>query len=63
MMRRCSWALAAAVLGSCLLGCALAACPPASFDSMADLDLSRFLAGPWYSQQQVSVWLEHTRAL
>lgn len=43
------------LLGSCLVGSCLGACPAANFDSASDLDLSRFLTGTWYSQQQVCV--------
>lgn len=41
------------LVGSCLLGVALAACPPAGFDSVANLDAVKFMTGPWYSQMQV----------
>jgi hypothetical protein len=50
------------LVASCLLGVALCACPPAGFDSVANLDLVKYMTGPWYSQQQVrthpcSAWL------
>jgi hypothetical protein len=41
------------LVGSCLVGVALCACPPAGFDSVANLDLVKYMTGPWYSQQQV----------
>lgn len=43
-----------------LLGCAAAAqlaaartCPPPKWDSVKDLDLNKYVAAPWYVQQQV----------
>jgi hypothetical protein len=41
------------LVASCLMGVALCACPPAGFDSVANLDLVKYMTGPWYSQQQV----------
>lgn len=41
------------LLGSCLVGVALCACPPTGFDSVPNLDLVKYMTGPWYSQQQV----------
>jgi hypothetical protein len=46
------WLLAVAIASCCVFG-SLAACPAQGFDSMTDLDLSKFLQGAWYSQQQV----------
>lgn len=48
------WVLAIALASCCVCSC-IAACPPQGFDSMTDLDLSKFLQGSWYSQQQVRV--------
>lgn len=31
-----------------------AACPPAGFDSVGNLNVTAFIAQPWYAQQQAS---------
>lgn len=31
-----------------------ATCPPPNFDSVSDLDIKKYVSGPWYIQEQVS---------
>ncbi|KAI8472609.1 MAG: hypothetical protein J3K34DRAFT_413662 [Monoraphidium minutum] len=42
---------------------AAAACPPAGFDSAADLDLTKFIEAPWYPQEQMPVFYQPVNSL